>query len=225
MQAHMRAGMHACHMRAGRGLQKAHAPHANRAAPQACMHHRAPCNLTPRMQSQVLSETDSVLEALTRRLSANKKASAAGSKAKAAAAPGGGAAAEEAGSGGDEGGSAAEAWGALASRLPAEIEEQPTLLEGGSLRSYQMQVRPGAHACLGPHARVGAFAAACARLVRVRATAAAAACKCDSARWADQRSAAHTWLAHACNAFKRPQGLRWMVGLAEHGLNGILADE
>jgi hypothetical protein len=43
-------------------------------------------------------------------------------------------------------------WDALASTLPADIPDQPSMLEGGTLRDYQMQVRglthnSGAGAC------------------------------------------------------------------------------
>jgi hypothetical protein len=36
-------------------------------------------------------------------------------------------------------------WDALASTLPADIPNQPSMLQGGTLREYQMQVRGGRH--------------------------------------------------------------------------------
>jgi hypothetical protein len=72
--------------------------------------------------TQVLSETDACLQALMRRLN-----SPAASQAR----PTGAAVAD----------GASGAWAPLADRLAVDVAKQPKLLQGGELRSYQMQVR------------------------------------------------------------------------------------
>lgn len=58
-------------------------------------------------------------------------------------------------------------WDALASSLPADIPEQPQMLQGGSLREYQMQVRQGAGLVGAARVRIGTQAKAVSVLGRV----------------------------------------------------------
>jgi hypothetical protein len=53
--------------------------------------------------------------------------------------------------GGDAGGvlDSSAAWIKLAAQLPADIQQQPSMVKGGQLREYQMQVRhKGCNGCL-----------------------------------------------------------------------------
>ncbi|GBF90068.1 hypothetical protein Rsub_02776 [Raphidocelis subcapitata] len=75
--------------------------------------------------SKVLSETDACLHSLMRRLNVP---AAPQRRATGAADPAG-----------KEGAGASSAWALLAEQLAAAVEKQPEMLEGGELRSYQMQ--------------------------------------------------------------------------------------
>lgn len=44
---------------------------------------------------------------------------------------------------GSSSGGGLSTWDALAATLPADIPSQPKMLQGGSLREYQLQVRGG----------------------------------------------------------------------------------
>ena len=93
-------------------------------------------------------------------------------------------------------------WNHMSASLQAEIPTQPAMLKGGSLRDYQMAVSPSA----GVLHLDRCYCSSCLTL------------PCSLSTPRQDRQCWVTW-------DKCLQGLRWMVGLHDHQLNGILADE
>jgi hypothetical protein len=89
-----------------------------------------------------MSETDGILQALTRRLNAAgaTKVRAAAKALLTAADDGAPSTSARGGANQGDGGADAGAWGELAKHLVADMQDPPELLEGGELRPYQMHV-------------------------------------------------------------------------------------
>ena len=98
-------------------------------------------------------------------------------------------------------------WNKMSASMQADIPQQPAMLKGGSLRDYQMTV--GLTALLFLIAE-HAFAM---HLIDAFPSKLEAFC--------NHESMLDSWHRY----WPCFQGLRWMVALHDHGLNGILADE
>lgn len=116
-------------------------------------------------------------------------------------------------------------WDALASTLPADIPSQPSMLQRGTLREYQMQVREGNHlnyVCVALPGDLGTVKPPCSCSASQDRTQPIGLQ--EQAGWPSVNSicaVACCGVLSACCL----QGVRWLVGLCEKGLNGILADD
>lgn len=131
-------------------------------------------------------------------------------------------------------------WGRLAAKILADIPQQPSSLVAGQLREYQLHVSARFERsvwgeggwwlqdCATDELHVREFHSVRAHCAEGGMRLAATGCSQGLYRGTAQASViSWRWFRHPPSPLARPylQGLRWLVGLSDHGLNGILADD